>query len=225
MTKKSSLIALLLLVPAPSIGVLAGMNIEPALLGRILFFICKAWLLLFPLAWHLLVDKKKLSFSKPENGGFALSTLLGVVMSGAVFAAYFLIGKHLIDPEFVKAKMVEIRLNEFNFYIIGAAYWVLVNSVLEEYVWRWFVVKKCQDLMTTNAAIIVSALCFTIHHIFAMTEYCGWLVVSVASIGIFIGGAVWSWCYSRYKSVWPGYISHAIVDIAVFTIGYLIIFG
>jgi len=47
MTKKSSLLALLLLVPAPSIGVLAGMVIAPdRVLGKSVFFISKLWILL-----------------------------------------------------------------------------------------------------------------------------------------------------------------------------------
>jgi membrane protease YdiL (CAAX protease family) len=36
---------------------------------------------------------------------------------------------------------------------------------------------------------------------------------------------MWSWLYLRYRSVWPCYVSHAIVDIAVFVVGWLIIFG
>ena len=43
--------------------------------------------------------------------------------------------------------------------------------------------------------------------------------------GIFIGGTVWSGLYLRYRSIWPGYASHAIVDVAVFGIGWWVIFG
>jgi membrane protease YdiL (CAAX protease family) len=71
---------------------------------------------------------------------------------------------------------------------------------------------------------VVSAICFTLHHIIAMQVYFSWLVVVIASLGVFTGGALWSWCYLRYRSIWPGYISHAIVDIAIFAIGYRLIF-
>ncbi|MCK5001180.1 MAG: CPBP family intramembrane metalloprotease [Anaerohalosphaera sp.] len=225
MTKKHSLLALLLLVPAPSIGVLIGMRICPNDFGRAVFFIFKLWLLLLPLVWHVFVDKQKLSLSKPSNGGFVVAGLLGLAMSAVMITAYILLGKHLIDPQVLKDMMAGIELDDRRTYLLGAAYWILVNSVLEEYVWRWFVVKKCQSLMSTNAAIVVSAICFTIHHVVAMSMFFNWLVVSVASVGLFVAGAVWSWCYSRYQSVWPGYISHAIVDIAVFGVGYILIFG
>jgi membrane protease YdiL (CAAX protease family) len=41
---------------------------------------------------------------------------------------------------------------------------------------------------------------------------------------VFIGGCVWSWCFLRFRSIWPGYVSHVIVDVAVFAVGYLILF-
>ena len=70
-----------------------------------------------------------------------------------------------------------------------------------------------------------SALAFTIHHVFALKAQFGWSVTLIASLGIFIGGGVWSWMYARYRSIWPGYVSHAIVDVAVFAIGWMLIFG
>ncbi len=224
MTKRVSLLALVLLVPAPSIGVLVGMIIAPNLFGRVVFFISKAWILLLPLLWHLFVDKRKLSLSKPTNGGFAVAALLGIILSFIILAAYFILGKYLIEPQAIKDMAANVGLNDPRTYLAGAAYWILVNSVLEEYVWRWFVVQKCKSLMPANAAIAVSALCFTIHHIIAMQIYFNGLLVLIASIGIFIGGAAWSACYNRYRSIWPGYLSHAIVDLAVFAIGYILIF-
>jgi hypothetical protein len=63
MTKKSSLLALLLLVPAPSIGVLAGMVIAPdRVLGKSVFFISKLWILLIPIFWWVVIARQKLSW-------------------------------------------------------------------------------------------------------------------------------------------------------------------
>lgn len=224
MKRRSSLLALLLLVPAPSIGILVGMIIAPNLFGRVFFFISKIWLLLLPLFWHSFVDKQKLSLSIPKKGGFAVAALLGIIISFIILAAYFTMGRYLIEPQAVKDMAANIGLNNPRTFLAAAAYWILVNSVLEEYVWRWFVVQKCKSLLPTNAAIGLSALCFTIHHIIAMQVCFNGLLVLIASTGIFISGVTWSWCYNRYHSIWPGYLSHAIVDLAVFTIGYILIF-
>jgi hypothetical protein len=47
----------------------------------------------------------------------------------------------------------------------------------------------------------------------------------VASTGVFIGGVIWAWLYSRYRSIWPGWISHVLADIAVFGVGWWLLFG
>jgi uncharacterized protein len=221
----TSLPALLLLVPAPGIGVLAGMVIAPdCVLGKSVFFISKLWILLIPIFWQRVVDRQKLSWSKPVNGGFGVAAGLGILISVAIFAMYATVGKILIEPQVVKDMAFRVGLANPYMYLAGAAYWILVNSVLEEYVWRWFVVKQCGVFMPPWAAIVVSAICFTAHHTIAMGTYFSWLPVAIASLGVFVGGAIWSWCYLRYQSIWPGYVSHAIVDMAVFAIGYQLIF-
>jgi membrane protease YdiL (CAAX protease family) len=108
--------------------------------------------------------------------------------------------------------------------VTGALYWILVNSVLEEYVWRWFCVKQCEQLFSKRTAIVCSALFFTLHHIVAMASFFGPTVVSVCALGVFVGGAVWSTLYVKYRSIWPGYVSHAIVDLCIFGIGAAILF-
>ncbi len=222
--KSSSLLALLLLVPVPSIGVLMGMVIAPNFIGKIIFSISKIWILLLPLLWHLFVDKRKLSLSKPQRGGFVVAALLGIIISLVILALYFTMGRYLIEPKMVKDMAAKVGLDDLRMYLIGAGYWILINSALEEYVWRWFVVEKSKSLFSVNAAILLSALFFTIHHAIAVWIYFDFLMVLIASAGVFAGGVIWSWCYNRYRSIWPGYLSHAIVDLAVFIIGYILIF-
>lgn len=224
-SKRISLLALLLLVPAPSIGVLAGMIALPeGAAGKLVFMTSKFWILLVPVFWVAFVEKDKFSLSRPRHGGFGVAAGLGVLMSVVICVAFAAFGKLLIDPAGIKEMAAEVGLDNIYVYLGGAAYWILINSVLEEYVWRWFVVKQCSTFMHKWGAIALSAACFTIHHIIAMKVYFSWPVTIIASLGIFVGGATWSWCYLKYKSVWPGYVSHAIVDAAVFGIGYVLIF-
>ena len=219
------MVALLLLVPAPSFGVLAGMVLWPeAAVGKIFFMVSKFWIFALPVGWRLFVDKKKLSLSKPTHGGFGVAAGLGIVICLIIVGFYLTIGRMLIDPKMVKEMAAEIGLDKFLVYLIMAVYWITINSVLEEYVWRWFVVEKFTDLFSNRAAIALSALAFTIHHIISMQIYFNPLVTGLCAAGIWIGGAAWSWCYIRYRSIWPGYLSHALVDVAIFGIGYFLIF-
>lgn len=225
MNKKTSLIVLALLIPAPSFGVWAGMIYWPdQSIGKVLFSVSKIWILALPLVWRIFVDKKPLSFSKPSHGGFAAAAGLGILMCLIILGFYYLLGRRLIEPQMVKDMAARTGLNQLPFYLTGAVYWITINSILEEYVWRWFVVEKFTNLVSNRAAIALSALAFTLHHILAMQIFFNPLVTSLAAAGIWIGGACWSWCYIRYQSIWPGYLSHALVDLAVFGIGYMLIF-
>jgi len=225
MTTKSPVLPLLLLLPAPSISVLLSMVIAPGcIFGKLIFLFFKLWILLIPLFWLLVIEKQKLSCSRPRCGGLTVGAALGIFISIIIVIMYAATGRFCIQPQMLKQMASKIGLTNPYIYLAAAAYWILLNSLLEEYVWRWFVVKQCRLFMTPLAAIIISAIFFTLHHIIAMQIYLNWLLVTIASMGIFSAAALWSWCYLRYQSIWPGYLSHAIVDITVFAIGYHLIF-
>ena len=74
--------------------------------------------------------------------------------------------------------------------------------------------------------IVVSALMFTLHHALALHLFgFEWWQTGIACFGLISAAAIWSWLYVRYKSIWVCWLSHAICDVAVFGIGYIIIFG
>ena len=150
---------------------------------------------------------------------------LGLGISVIIFGAYLLLGERVIDPETLRTAANANGIGRPILYLPFVAYLTLVNSLLEEYVWRWFVFRQCERLVGGWMAVICSAAFFTIHHVIALKAQTGWTTTLLASSGVFIGGAVWSWCYLKYNSIWPGYVSHIIVDATIFVIGWLLIFG
>jgi hypothetical protein len=219
------LLALALLVPVPSIAVLFGMVWFPGTpLGLTVFAISKIWVLIFPAFWWIFIEKQKTSCSPLARGGLGAGILTGLLMSVIIGALYFFIGARVIDHDMVAQIVNGIGMVNRESYFMGAAYWILVNSILEEYVWRWFVVYQCERLMPGWLAVPVSAIGFTFHHIWAIATFLPPPLILISTLGVFTGGAVWSWCYHHYRSIWPGYLSHAIVDLAILTIGYHLAF-
>jgi membrane protease YdiL (CAAX protease family) len=106
-----------------------------------------------------------------------------------------------------------------------AAYLILVNSLLEEYVWRWFVFRCAATKLSARWATIFAGACFTIHHFIALNSQTTILAAGLASLGVLAGGLTWSVLYARYGSIWPGYVSHILADISVFIVGYHILFA
>jgi membrane protease YdiL (CAAX protease family) len=110
-------------------------------------------------------------------------------------------------------------------YLAAAAGWTLVNSLIEEYVYRWFVLRQCEQLFSATWSILMSAAVFTLHHVIAVSQYLNPLHTALASTGVFIGGVIWAGLYWRYRSIWPGWISHVLADVAVFGLGWWLLFG
>jgi len=225
--KRKAALALALILPMPTIGIAAPAFWFPeSALGQTIFVATKLWVALFPVCWFYFVDRGRLSASPARKGGFAAASLLGAVIALAIVAAYFLIQRwDWIDPQFVVDHAIAVGLNNRGVYLVGALYWITLNSLMEEYVWRWFVFRKFEILFGGRMAVVASALGFTLHHVVALSNYFDWGLTLICSLGVFIGGTVWSLLYLRYQSVWPCYVSHAIVDVPIFVIGYFLIFG
>jgi membrane protease YdiL (CAAX protease family) len=222
--RRSAILALLLLAPVPSLGTAMAMVIAPGPVGQTVFVVAKIWLLALPALWWLVVERGRPSWSPARQGGLGVGAALGVAVGLVILGAFFLL-RSQIDPELMRAAVRRVDLDSPAAYLTGAGYWILVNSLLEEYVYRWFVYTRFERLMPWRGAVLASAAVFTAHHVIALGVYLDPILVIVASAGVFVGGAVWAWCYHRYRSIWPGWVCHIVADIAVFAIGWELVFG
>lgn len=225
--KRRAFLALLLLIPVPSLGTAASLFWWPELpVGKVVFIAGKIWVALLPLLWLHWVERSRLSWSPPRQGGFGVSLASGAVLAGIILAAWFAAEETgLLDSAGVADRAARTGLSHRGLYILGALYWITLNSLMEEYVWRWFVFRKFETLFGGRPAVLAAALGFTLHHVIALAAQFGWQATVAGSLGVFLGGVTWSWLYLRYRSVWLCYLSHAMVDVPIFLIGYGLIFG
>jgi len=218
-------LALLLLVPVPTVGVAAALYAAPGTAGRVVFATAKIWLLLFPVIWHLAVERGSVGWSPPRRGGLGAGALVGLGMAAAIVLGYLAGLRSLIDPLLLRSAVADMGLGSPGRFAAAAMFWILVNSLVEEYVWRWFVLRQLRALLPGAAAVLASAAAFTLHHTVAMADYLGAGGNAVASLAVFAAGACWSWLYLRFRSIWPGWISHVLADVAIFGLGWLLLFG
>ncbi|MEL6496551.1 MAG: CPBP family intramembrane glutamic endopeptidase [Cyanobacteria bacterium J06623_7] len=225
MSKKSALISLVLFVPAFSIGVAMSLFIAPGLVGNSIFTAVKIWGIVFPLLWVIKTKSTALRLPKFRRAEIKVGVILGLLMFGTILLAYNLIGQQAITLSEIRAKASEVGITNPYIYLAGCLYWSFVNSLIEELTWRSFVVSQCKILVSGTTAVILAALFFTAHHSLALYGYThDWLVVTLGSLGVFGAGIIWSWCYSHYRSVVPGYISHILADLAIAIVGYQLLF-
>jgi len=230
-TRRRAALALALLVPAPTIGVFFALHLDATAgeaLGKGIFMFSKAWLFVMPVLWLVFIEKRRPTIPRPTRAGMGWAIGTGIAIFITIAVAYFGYAREQIDLADMASKMIEAGLNAKWKLALMAIYWCTINSLLEEYVWRWFVFEKCKTLTPRLPllAVVLSGLMFTLHHFIALMVYLPQLHLNVlASLGVFIGGATWSWLYLKSKNIYAGYVSHVFADIIIFGIAYQIAFG
>ena len=75
-----ALLGLILVAIAPSVSVITGFAFKAGILAIFVFIFTKVWIFGLPAFWYLRIEKGEKSLSLPENGGWKVSTLLGIGM-------------------------------------------------------------------------------------------------------------------------------------------------
>lgn len=231
-SKKKAIVALLLILPAPLIGVSSSFHMpsirtpftDEIEIGKIIWALAKVWLMVLPVVWLLCIDQGKLSWSPTNRKGVLAGLVWSVLFAIIIFVLYGLIRETLIPPS-AKHQILELGITSPAHFFIFASVMSLGNSLMEEYVWRWFVFSKFKLLLGVWPAIILSAFFFTVHHIVIMWNFGSLWLVFLGSIGLFTGAIIWAWLYNKYNSIWPGWICHVAADTAIMCITWWIITG
>jgi membrane protease YdiL (CAAX protease family) len=220
-----SAIALLLIVVAASGGIAARLYLQDRG-GQTLYVATRVGILVLPIIWYRRVERGRIAFPRPSWRDWQAGTLLGVVMFAIIYGSYVWLGQRWLSPEVVQSGAETVKLLAPRLYLGFAAYFIFINALVEEYIWRWFVGRQCERLVPGLGAVALAALCFTLHHIIALVGFTGsWPVVILGSLGVFMAGAVWSWLYLVYRSLWACYISHLLADVAIALVGWQLLFG
>ena len=74
---------------------------------------------------------------------------------------------------------------------------------------------------------MVSSLGFMAHHVILLATFLGWdsPLAYLFALAVAIGGAVWAWIYSWSGALLGIWLSHMLIDAAVFLIGYDLVRG
>ena len=109
--KTSGYISLLLLLPAPTIGVIAGMYLWPGPMGQLIWSASKLWMILLPLMWLIMIDRGSVSLSPMKRGGWLAGLVSGLIIFIAILITYYLFGRRWIDTQYVCQMMIDLGLS------------------------------------------------------------------------------------------------------------------
>ncbi len=227
--RKKAVLALCLVLPAPLVGILSSLYLPQQVgdlqIGQVIWFVLKVWMVALPILWLLYLENGKLSWSPTSRKGVLEGLLWSIPISILLLGTYWVAkGGSFIDPE-ARQTIEALGISSPAKFLIFASAMSLGNSLMEEYVWRWFVFSKFKVLVGVWPAIVLSAIFFTVHHTIILWNFgSAWLLL-LGSIGLISGGIIWGWLYNKYNSIWPGWICHVAADTAIMWIVWSIITG
>ena len=226
--RKWTIALLVLVVLAPSLGALSALWLWPGGLGSAIYAACKLVLYGIPAIFAFRTLTRNDLRAGIDRGLKPAPMLFGVAsgfaIGGGILALWFGVLANAVDTSQLVAVVRESGLDDPLKFWVFAAWLCIGNSFLEELVFRWFIDTRLRSLDTPSmVAVPLSAAFFTMHHVIVLAAYFDAPAVLFGSAGVFTGGLIWSWSLRRWNSLIPGWISHAIVDLAIFVVGAAIL--
>jgi membrane protease YdiL (CAAX protease family) len=190
------------------------------------FSVAKVVQFALPAVWVLLVQKQRIAVRPRGGEGVAVGLVFGVAVAAGMFGLYELVldgsaTMALAEAE-IRRKTLGFGINSLVEYALLGLFYSLIHSLLEEYYWRWFAFGQLRRFTSFRAAAAVSSLGFMGHHVLVLGKFFGFAspATYLLSACIAVGGFVWAWLYERSESLVGPWLSHAVVDAAIFALGY-----
>ncbi len=196
------------------------------ILQRLAYGIGKSLQFALPIVWVALVQQTPIRPFWPTSVGLPTGLAFGLAVLTAMLAGYHLLLKpagHLASAaDAIGAKIAQFHITTPLRYLAMGIFYCLFHSLLEEYYWRWFVFGQLEQLLPVAVAVLVSALGFTLHHVIVLGIYFGGRspATIVFSLAVAVGGAFWAWLYFQSGSLYGPWLSHLLIDAAIFLVGY-----
>src|SRR5262249_43946122 len=113
--------------------------------------------------------KTSLLALKPNSRGLGIGLAFGLLVAAGILLVYFSLlrsGDLLAQtPALVREKVSQFGSASPVRYLLLGLFLCGVNSLMEEYYWRWFVFGELQNVASFATALILSSLAFMGHHV------------------------------------------------------------
>ena len=123
-----ALLALVLVLPAPLIGVSSTFylpewksGIGDIEIGKAIWMLAKIWLIVLPVVWLLYVDGGKLSWSPTSKKGVIAGFVAAIAVGAVILGTYLIAKDSIIDPVQVKEIMIELGISSPAKFLIFAS--------------------------------------------------------------------------------------------------------
>ena len=154
--------------------------------------------------------------------GLGMGLLLGGGIFAVILSAFFLF-RPFLDLDAIAAGLLgKEGVSRENFLWV-ALYISIVNSALEELLFRGLGYLELRRHAPEGFAMFFSAAAFAAYHVAILDGWFTWWVYGLCMLGLFVGGLIFNFL-DRRGSLLPSWLAHAGANLAINTVG-LIMFG
>jgi membrane protease YdiL (CAAX protease family) len=153
-----------------------------------------------------------------------LGALLGLLAGTGILLGYWFspLGPIVnLSAAVIRAKLTQAGILEH--MVPFAVVMSLLHSALEEYQWRWFVYGNLKKLLKPFWARQLAAWSFASHHFIILFFYFPPWAALLGGCGVVIAGLAWQGMMEGQRSLAGAWLSHALVDGAIFAVALQIL--
>ena len=195
---------------------------HPSGVQQTVYAVGKVLLFSLPVLGVLLLRMPACPWFRRSMSGVASSLLFGGLVFALIVGGYFFWPSLSTAGAEIHNRLVRFGISSVWQFAIMGVFYSAIHSFLEEYYWRWFVFGQLRQWCSPTWAAVLSSLAFMPHHVIVLGLYFGHGSANsiLFSLGVSVGGGVWCWIYHRSNSLLGPWLSHALADAAIFTVGY-----
>ncbi len=200
--------------------------------ARVLYAITKAFTVVWPVVAVLAIERRPWSRGPIDWGrhlrALPLGLLTGLLIGGAILAAYRVPTLHAYAAGFaddIRTQLADLGVEGRAGYVAFCVFLAGLHSLIEEFYWRWYVFSSLARLWPIWIAYLLGSLAFAAHHYVVLSTYFSIVGTIAFGTAVGVGGAVWCWQLRRQRTLTGAWLSHALVDAAIFMVGYDILYA
>lgn len=192
--------------------------------SQIIYIVVKVLLVAWPLLWYRYYRLERFAYSRKQTSQSAKAGF----GTGVFFIVVILVAWLVVPDIFqvFKDQMDSLRVVDvvMKYYVPFALFISVVHSLLEEFYWRWFVLRGLSLRYPAVFAAMIGSAFFASHHYFILLPFFGAWISFGFTVAVGLAGFVWCIQYQKTGSFIGSWISHMLVDLVILTIGYFILF-
>lgn len=194
---------------------------ENIIVSKLAYYFSKILFIALPVFYWSISHKKPI-----EVGGTMknITIISGFILSITIFISLYV----AIDSiKLYGQKLTETlsNLGMTDNFLLYSSLIIVFNSLLEELYWRYSIYNSLKEMGSKKVATIVSSTGFALMHlIYFVGLFESVQVIISLTLGSFILGLFWTQLYEKTKNIFYVWANHALVNIPLFYIEYLILF-